>query len=102
MEFLLNENKVWIPDLSRLLSQQTAMEEGRASCQLHKSDSFNMLNFMRWGRPWDTCLTLPSSPSATVLTAHAIISAVNTQNNNNNNDNNNNSTWNSKSGLVQK
>ena len=47
MEFLLNENKVWIPDLSRLLSQQTAMEEGRASCQLHKSDSFNMLNFMR-------------------------------------------------------
>ena len=55
-----------------LLSQQTGLydefqEEGRASCQLHKSDSFNMLNFM----------------SATVLTAHAIISAVNSQNNNN-------------------
>ena len=75
----MNKNNVWLPNLP-LLSQQTGLygdlqEEGRASCQLHKSDSFNMLNFM----------------SATVLTAHAIISAVNSQNNNNNNNNNNNS-----------
>ena len=53
MEFLvMNENNVWIPDITRLLSQHSSpnvslREEGRAACQLHKSDSFNMLNFMR-------------------------------------------------------
>ena len=81
-----NENSVWIPDLEYLLlergNQSQDYQEGRASCQLHKSDSFNMLNMM----------------SATVLTVHAIISAVNSQNNNtyhnNSSKNNNNANTN--------
>ena len=73
----ITDNNVWLPSITGVLQAPVEMEEyfeeGRASCHMKKEDSFNMLNMM----------------SATILTVHAIVSAVNTANNNNNNNNNN-------------